>query len=536
MKHLRNIILTVACLLTFLYSCSKDEVNLPPVIENQEFIISEGNLTADLGTVIATDPDNENLIFSIVSQSVSNAIAIRENTGVLQISDATAFDFEINQSLTAIVRVSDGSASAEATITIKITDEIDQAPLISDQTFSIDENPAQGDTIGTIVATDAQNLPLTYKILSKTPASDFLNIDTSDGKLTVKEPKIYDFETLTSLSAEIEVSNGTLSSVAKLTINIVDVIDQSPTIQNQTFTINESPSKNFVIGQVIANDPQNATLTYSIVQQSGSDVFSISNSGELTVAKIDAFDYEINTKLEITVEVDNSVIKDSALITVNLNDNQYPTNDIAAYYPIGNIIGNNMSPDLSGKNENAQIIGTVTKSDGFNGLLNGAHSITQPNNGALETKSSLYNNGSDLTIAGWIEKPSFSSFLIENRNNAQTGFGISTLVNPNDADDINIICFYLGASTGTKYHLISNTDEIKIDSNWHHLAFTFNATEFKFYVDGQLVKTTSMTGKESIFFTNNNVSIGSGFQGKIDDFFIYRRALSQSEINQLIIH
>ncbi|QNM84561.1 cadherin domain-containing protein [Polaribacter pectinis] len=210
-------------IIILLFSCSKDEVNIPPVVENQEFIISEGNLIADLGTVIATDPDNENLIFSIVSQSVSNAIAIKENTGVLQISDATAFDFEINQSLTAIVRVSDGSASAEATITIKITDEIDQAPLISDQTFSIDENPAQDDAIGTITATDAQNLPLTYKILSETPALGFLNIDANNGNLVVKEFSNYDYEKTMSFTAKIEVSNGTLTSTATITININNI-------------------------------------------------------------------------------------------------------------------------------------------------------------------------------------------------------------------------------------------------------------------------------------------------------------------------
>jgi hypothetical protein len=123
MKPLLNKAILLIFCLVFFYNCSKDEVNLAPVIENQTFTISEGNLDAGIGNVVATDENDSNLNYSIVSQSVTGAIDINSNTGELIIADATAFDFEINQSLTTLVKVDDGDLEAQATITVikKIT-------------------------------------------------------------------------------------------------------------------------------------------------------------------------------------------------------------------------------------------------------------------------------------------------------------------------------------------------------------------------------------------------------------------------------
>ena len=136
-------------------------------------------------------------------------------------------DFETTQSYTLKVSVSDGKLSSNADITVNVTDVNEEptepentAPAISDQTFSVAEDAANGITVGTVQATDAENDNLTFSITSGNTGDAFA-IAESTGAITVAGA--LDFETASTYTLKVSVSDGELSSNADITVNVTDV-------------------------------------------------------------------------------------------------------------------------------------------------------------------------------------------------------------------------------------------------------------------------------------------------------------------------
>ena len=67
---------------------------------------------------------------------------------------------------------------------------------------------------------------------------------------------------------------------------------------------------------------------------------------------------------------------------------------------------------------------------------------------------------------------------------------------------------------------------------WSHVAFTFDGTSLRLYVNGTLVRTTNASG--SIAATTGQLLVGSDsaawYRGRLDDLRIYNRALTAAQI------
>ncbi|RAJ13805.1 BspA family leucine-rich repeat surface protein [Arenibacter echinorum] len=131
MKNLKFVALVCAFVVLFL-SCSKDDnpekiTELPekenqiPAITSQTFSAPE-NITDEvtIGTVTATDPDQDELSFSIVANS--DDLFEISATGVLSLATNKELDFETAESHEITVKVSDGELTAQAAVTITVED------------------------------------------------------------------------------------------------------------------------------------------------------------------------------------------------------------------------------------------------------------------------------------------------------------------------------------------------------------------------------------------------------------------------------
>ncbi|MBL0135866.1 MAG: cadherin repeat domain-containing protein [Chitinophagaceae bacterium] len=119
---------------------------------------------------MASDPDaGQTLTYSILSGNTGGAFAINASSGALSVATSSALNFETTPSFTLVVKVQDngtGSLSNQANITITLTN-VNEVPVIANQTFAIAENSANGSAAGTVVATDPDaGQTLTYSILS----------------------------------------------------------------------------------------------------------------------------------------------------------------------------------------------------------------------------------------------------------------------------------------------------------------------------------------------------------------------------------
>ena len=109
---------------------------------------------------------------------------------------------------------------------ISIKTPTNRAPVFTDGTStirSIAENTAAGVNIGTpVAATDADNDTLTYT-LSGTDANAF-NIERTTGQLKTSAP--LDYETKSTYTVTVTVSDGSLSDTITVTINVTDINEQ----------------------------------------------------------------------------------------------------------------------------------------------------------------------------------------------------------------------------------------------------------------------------------------------------------------------
>lgn len=89
-----------------IWSCGKEELE-PITVSADEFVsdIPENPQVGDSLGVINAITNRGNLMFEMLMQDPSNAIAVDENTGVLTVADASVFDFETRLFTTAMIRV-----------------------------------------------------------------------------------------------------------------------------------------------------------------------------------------------------------------------------------------------------------------------------------------------------------------------------------------------------------------------------------------------------------------------------------------------
>ncbi len=117
--------------------------NSAPVIEDQEFTIAENSISgAEVGTVVVSDPDYNDLTFSIMSGNTDNAFSIGSSTGLLSVNNSDALDYETTPSFSLSVEVSDGSLASNATITINIESATGLNPIALNSEIKIYPNPA----------------------------------------------------------------------------------------------------------------------------------------------------------------------------------------------------------------------------------------------------------------------------------------------------------------------------------------------------------------------------------------------------------
>jgi VCBS repeat-containing protein len=249
-----------------------------------------------------------------------------------------------------------GHSDIAAAIRGSQTSTTNQAPVISNQSFSVAENTAAGTAVGTVAATDPDaGQTLSYAVTAGNGTGAFA-ID-STGKLTVVNASLLNYETTPTYTLTVKVTdNGTsaLSDEATITVNLSNV-NESPVVENQTFSVAENTAAGTAVGTVAATDPDaGQTLSYAITAGNGTGAFAIDSTGKLTVVNASLLNYETTPTYTLTVKVtDNgtSALSDEATITVNLsNVNEAP-------------VVENQTFTVAENSANGTNVGTVAVSD-----------------------------------------------------------------------------------------------------------------------------------------------------------------------------
>ena len=194
------------------------DVNEAPVVADQAFAVAENTaLTTAVGTVVATDPDGQTLVYAITAGNTGNAFAIDAATG--EITVAGTLNHETLAGYTLTVEVTDsGDLSDTATVTVAVND-VNEAPVVNDQGFDVDENSIAGTVVGTVLATDVDvGDTLTYAITAGNTGNAFA-IDAQTGEITVANASALNPATMPVFSLTVEVTDsGDLTDTATVSI------------------------------------------------------------------------------------------------------------------------------------------------------------------------------------------------------------------------------------------------------------------------------------------------------------------------------
>ena len=203
-------------------------VNDAPALDDASFNVAEdASIGASVGTVTATDVDSTNLTYSITSGNAAGKFAINPTTGEITVADGLNFEDVNFYSLT--IQVEDDGTPIEsdtATVTIVISN-VNDAPVVGDETFSVTENVPTGTVVGSVTGTDEDaGQSITYAITAGDPQGDFA-IDPVTGEITVAGD--IDFEDISSYTLTVTATDDgspTASGTATVTINVADLADE----------------------------------------------------------------------------------------------------------------------------------------------------------------------------------------------------------------------------------------------------------------------------------------------------------------------
>jgi hypothetical protein len=209
---------------------------------------------------------------------------------------------------------------------------------------------------------------------------------------------------------------------------------------------------------------------------------------------------------------------------------------MVAYYPFN---GNALDKSGNG-NDGISYNATITQ-DRF-GNPSSAYSFNGTNSYVRVPSTPLFDVSlsSGFTTALWFNPATtqkFQAFLDKSHGSTGVSEGWGIECANNGINGSTNLAFFFGGSGGWG----ANIAPIKciFDNQWHFMVGTIDSSKVKFYIDGNLVASTAVSGSASS--NRGDLFIGGWwwlspdvfFKGIMDDIRIYNRALTAAEVSQL---
>ena len=329
------------------------DANDAPVFAASEYAFdlnenADGSTTAvALGMVSATDEDaGATQTYSITAGNDDGLFAIDAASGaVTYVGTGENYrSLATGAAHTLTVSVSDGTASAEATVAVTVLN-VNEAPVFGESAYAFDLGENQdGSTdavaVGKVSATDPdEGDPITYSITSGNDAGMFA-IDHYGNITYTGTGEDAESET-TSYELMVNASDGGASSDSMVTVTVTDANDNVPAFVFDegttfyTFTLAENTDGSetaAAVGTVSATDPDGDAVTYSIVdddEDPDNNLFAIdAETGVITYVGTGEDAESATTSYVLTVQASDADAGVRAQATVNVeNVNEAPEAD-----------------------------------------------------------------------------------------------------------------------------------------------------------------------------------------------------------------
>jgi hypothetical protein len=205
-------------------------------------------------------------------------------------------------------------------ITIQINKVNSNPTNISITSTTVNENYAG--TIGALSATD----PDAGDTLTFLLATGDGFVDKDNGRFSILNNQLIinekaDYETLESFNILIGVTDGNGGTFAKAFSLTVNNINEPPVFSGQLTekTIDENAENGVVVLPLLAIDPENDPITFSITRGNENDAFRVSGN-ELIVANHSSLDYETKNSYDLTIRASDTNLSTEINLQIRLKD------------------------------------------------------------------------------------------------------------------------------------------------------------------------------------------------------------------------
>ncbi|WAR26920.1 FAT4-like protein [Mya arenaria] len=454
--------------------------------------------TVSYVSLACTDTDAvDTLTYSIASGNTGTTFSISASG---EITLASALDYDAGtQNFALSVQVTDGTNTLTMPVAVDVNHVNEAAPSVTGNTVSIDESTVVGGAVTTVAATDADagnDGDLTYSIILGNSAGKF-DIDPTTGAIRVTGS--LDYETTTQYLLTVQATDGgspAQSGSATVTVNINDISDQAPTCSTNSYQISiDEPgtvsSVNYVSLACTDTDAVD-TLTYSIASGNTGTTFSISASGEITLAS--ALDYDAGTQnFALSVQVTDGTNTLTMPVAVDVNH----VNEAAP-----SVTGNTVSIDESTVVGGAVTTVAATDADaGNDGDL--TYSIILGNSAG---KFDIDPTTGAIRVTGSLDYETTTQYLLtvqatDGGSPAQSGSATVT-VNINDISDQAPTCstnsYQIsidepGTVSSVNYVSLACTDTDAVDTLTYSIASGNTGTTFSISASGEITLASGNT-------------------------------------------
>ncbi|XP_037944037.1 cadherin-99C-like [Teleopsis dalmanni] len=291
-----------------------------------EVQVSEGaEINSTVTVVRAEDPENDPVVYSIVSGNDLRQFAVGQENGVIVV--IRKLDRESLTRYQLIVKAEDnGGLSSSATVNIKVTDINDKNPEFDESTlpyvFQVDEGKMDA-FVGIVHATDADegiNAEITYSIPTDIPFA----INGKSGEIRTAAP--LDYERQNEYRFVVTAKDGAPDArlgTASVTVMVHDLPDEVPKFVESRIDVRIPENEpNYLVATVQAIDPDTMPEITYVLRKGESELFKISpQTGEIRTTT--GLDYEKQKQHELvvgTIENDGDSAGDTIRVIVDVDD------------------------------------------------------------------------------------------------------------------------------------------------------------------------------------------------------------------------
>ena len=281
-----------------------------------------------LGAVTATDPDSDEVRYSLLGGNDSSLFAIEETSGELFYVGAGE-DFEGGvTSYELTIRASDGTHTIDTTVTVTVTDAAEQ-PAFGDESYAFElaenaDGRANGLSLGRVTATDPDRDEVRYSLTGGNESMLF-NIDETSGEIYYVGPG-EDYESgVTSYELTVRASDAAHTVDTTVTVTVTDEVD-APAFGEESYAFELAENvdgrvNRLSLGSVTATYPDSDSVRYSLLGGNDSSLFAIEEtSGELFyVGAGEDFEGGV-TSYELTIRASDGTHTIDTTVTVTVTD------------------------------------------------------------------------------------------------------------------------------------------------------------------------------------------------------------------------